>query len=555
MGCPEGRTTAMFARVKKSGPYEYLQIVENHRERKKTVQRVIATIGRMDQMQAKGEVENLIRSLSRFSEKVLLILSARSNADVQATAKKIGPAIIFERIWQELGIGKIIKRLLKDRKFEFDVERAIFLTVLHRLFVSGSDRYCDKWRRDYRIGGIESLSLHHLYRAMAFLGEETADQQGRTPFVPRCVKDVIEEDLFQVNSDLFTGVDLFFFDTTSLYFEGEGGDTMGQKGHSKDHRPDLNQMVVGTLINDQGRPVCCELWPGSTTDVKTLLPIKDRLKKRFAVDLFCLVADRGMISNETLQALDEGDIPYILGSRMRKIKEVRDEVLSRSGRYQEIYPERANGPSPLKVKEVWVDDRRYIVCLNEKQARKDEQDRKLIIESLKEQLKKGPKALVGNRGYRKYLKMDSGDVAIDETKIAEEARFDGKWVLRTNTDLPADMVALKYKELWQVEQVFRDMKSTLDTRPIFHKYDETIRGHVFCSFLALVLRKELDRRLEKAGYSFEWADIKQDLDALQEITIEDKGKTLAIRSECLGTCGKVFQAVGVAIPSIIREAS
>ncbi len=164
-------------------------------------------------------------------------------------------------------------------------------------------------------------------------------------------------------------------------------------------------------------------------------------------------------------------------------------------------------------------------------------------------------ALVGNRGYRKYLTLDSEDIAIDEVKIAEEARYDGKWVLRTNTDLPADMVALKYKELWQVEQVFRDMKSILDTHPVFHKYDETIRGHVFCSFLALVLRKELDRRLEKAGHSFEWADIKQDLDALQEVTIDDKGKRLVIRSECLGTCGKMFQTVGVAIPPIIREAS
>ena len=166
------------------------------------------------------------------------------------------------------------------------MERAIFLTVLHRLFVSGSDRYCDKWRRDHRIEGVESLSLHHLYRAMAFLGEETEDQKDRTPFTPRCIKDIIEEDLFHANSDLFTGVDLFFFDTTSIYFEGEGGDTLGQKGHSKDHRPDLNQMVVGTLINDYGRPICCEIWPGNTTDVKTLLPVADRLKKRFSPGSF-----------------------------------------------------------------------------------------------------------------------------------------------------------------------------------------------------------------------------------------------------------------------------
>jgi len=135
----------MFARIKKSGQYQYLQIVQNRREGTKTIQRVIATIGRMDQIQKKGEIENLVRSLSRFSEKVLLILSGRS--DVHAVSKKIGPSLIFERLWKELGMGKIIRRLLGERKFEFDVERAIFLTVLHRLFVSGSDRSCDRWQR------------------------------------------------------------------------------------------------------------------------------------------------------------------------------------------------------------------------------------------------------------------------------------------------------------------------------------------------------------------------------------------------------------------------
>jgi len=543
----------MFARVKKSGLYEYLQIVQNRREGTKTIQRVVATIGRMDQIQQKGEIENLVRSLSRFSEKVLLILSGKS--DVRADAKKIGPALICERLWKELEIGKIIRRFLAERKFGFDVERAIFLTVLHRLFVSGSDRSCDRWHRDYVIDGVDALSLHHLYRAMAFLGEELEDQKDCTPFAPRCTKDVIEEDLFLARRDLFSGLDCVFFDTTSIYFEGEGGETIGELGHTKDHRPDLNQMVVGVILDDHGQPVCCEMWPGNTTDVTTLVPVIKRLRSRFAIGRICVVSDRGMISAATMAYLEEEKIPYILGARMRRSKEVKEEVLSRAGRYREVHPEgsSAKDPSPLKVKEVMVDGRRYIVCLNEKQARKDAADRQAIIDSLVEKLKTNPKSLVGNKGYRKYLKMEKDTVSVNQVKIEEEVRYDGKWVLKTNTTLTAEQAALKYKELWQVEQVFRDMKSGLDTRPIFHQLDETIRGHVFCSFLALVLRKELDRRLEKAGHCFEWADIKQDLKALQEITIEDRGKTLAIRSECLGTCGKIFQAVGVAIPPTIRE--
>jgi len=546
----------MFARVKTSGQYQYLQIVQNRREGSKTIQRVVATIGRTDQIQDKGEIENLVRSLSRFSEKVLLILSGKS--DVRADAKKIGPALICERLWKELEIGKIIRHFLAERKFGFEVERAIFLTVLHRLFVSGSDRSCDRWHRDYVIDGVDALSLHHLYRAMAFLGEELEDQKDCTPFAPRCTKDVIEEDLFLAHRDLFSGLDCVFFDTTSIYFEGEGGETIGELGHTKDHRPDLHQMVVGMILGDQGQPVCSEMWPGNTTDVTTLVPVIKRLLSRFGIDRICVVSDRGMISAETLAYLEEEKISYILGARMRRSKEVNEEVLSRGGRYREVHPEGSSikDPSPLKVKDVvLLGGHRYIVCLNEKQARKDAADRQAIIDSLMEKLKNNPKSLVGNKGYRKYLKLDRDTVTVNQEKIEQEARYDGKWVLKTNTTLTAEQTALKYKELWQVEQVFRDMKTVLDTRPVFHKLDETIRGHVFCSFLALVIRKELDRRLVKAGHCFEWADIKQDLKALQEITIEDKGKTLAIRSECLGTCGKIFQAIGVAMPPTIREVS
>ncbi len=543
----------MFARIKKSGKYQYLQIVENRKEKGKVKQRVIATIGRLDRMQAKGRVETLIRSLSRFSERTMMILTGKS--DVSAEAVKIGPPIIFERLWKETGIGKAIKGLLQNRRFEFDVERAIFLTVLHRLMVSGSDRFCERWRRDYLLEGTEDLDLHHLYRAMTFLGEELKDQEDATPFTPRCNKDLIEESIFFDQRDMFSSLDLVFFDTTSIYFEGQGGETIGKRGFSKDHRPDLNQMVVGAIIDDKGKPVCCEMWPGNTTDVKTLTPVIDRVRNRFGIKRFCVVADRGMISADTIEELETRNISYILGARLRRVKEIKSDVLSRGGRYSEVYPEglTSKDPSPLKVKEVLHNEKRYIVCMNTRQARKDAADREAIIASLKEQLKKGPKSLVGNKGYRKYLKVDKNSARVDTDKVKYESRFDGKWVLTTNTDLPTEKIALKYKELWQVERVFRDVKTMLHTRPVYHQKDENIRGHVFCSFLALVLRKELERRLNAAGYIFEWSDIKQDLKALQQVTIEENGKRLSIRSECKGVCGKVFQSVGVAMPPTIKE--
>ena len=264
-----------------------------------------------------------------------------------------------------------------------------------------------------------------------------------------------------------------------------------------------------------------------------------------------------MISSETLDYLGEpsSQIDYILGARMRRVNEIKEDVLSRGGRYREVHPEgvKSNDPSPLKVKEVLHNGSRYIVCLNTRQARKDALDREAIVNSLKEQLKKGGKSLVGNKGYKKYLKVKKGSVEIDLKKVEEESRYDGKWVLKTNTKLSSEEVALKYKELWQVERIFRDAKSMLETRPVYHQRDETIRGHVFCSFLALVVRKELERRLRSSGHNFEWSDIKQDLSALEEIRLEENNKQFVIRSQCVGTCGKIFQAVGVALPSTIRE--
>jgi hypothetical protein len=552
----------MFFRTKSSGSRSYLQIVENRWENGRPRQRVIATLGRLDHLQQSGQLDALLTSGARLAQSVLLLSEHAKGQLPTITTRRIGPALIFQRLWQQTGCQRVIEQLLEGRRFEFDVERAIFLTVLHRLFASGSDRAADKWRTDYQIEGGEALQLHHLYRAMAWLGEELPhDQQtGRTPFAPRCTKDRVEEEVFAHRRDLFTDLQLVFFDTTSIYFEGNGGDDLGQRGFSKDHRPDLYQMVVGAVLDTHGRPLCCELWPGNTTDVTTLIPVVDRLRSRFGVRRVCIVADRGMISRETIEALerDERGWQYILGARMRAQNEVKDEVLSRAGRYRVVHPPRvkSDDPSPLKVKEVWVGEHRYVVCLNEEEARKDAADREAIVAALREQLRSGDKSLVGNKGYRRYLSGgDSPGFRVDEAKIAEDARYDGKWVLRTNTESDAAEVALQYKRLWMVEHWFRSCKSLLQTRPIFHRCDETIRGHVFCSFLALVLRQELQARLEERGHEFEWADVIQDLDRLQQVEVEQDGKRFLLRSEVEGTCGQVFQTVGVALPATVRQVS
>jgi transposase len=206
------------------------------------------------------------------------------------------------------------------------------------------------------------------------------------------------------------------------------------------------------------------------------------------------------------------------------------------------------------VKQVWRDDRRYIVCFNPDEADKDRHDRETIVAALEKALAQGDKSLVGNKGFRRFLRTQGTRFAIDDATIVADAQYDGKWVLRTNTGLAMDVAALAYKHLFMVEAIFRSMKSLLETRPIYHQKDETIRGHVFCSFLALVLRQELERRLAQQEATFEWADIVRDLDHLQATTITVNEKDYVIRSQIKGTLGKVFQATGVAIPPAVRPA-
>ena len=288
---------------------------------------------------------------------------------------------------------------------------------------------------------------------------------------PRCNKDLIEEGLFALRRDLLTQLQSVLFDTTSIYFEGQGEGTIGRRDHSKDHRPDLKQMIVGAVLDGQGRSICWELWPGNKADVTTLIPVVDRLRSRFGVTKVCIVADRGMISKETIEELErpERGSYYILGARMRSQNEVKVEVLARAGRYRVVHFQRqtSEDPWPLKVKEVQVEGRRYIVCLNEDEARKDAADREAIVASLQERLRSGERSLVGNKGYRRYLTSTGSDhFQIDEAKIKEAARYDGKWVLRTNTDLDTAEVALQFKRLWMVEAWFRSSKSLSQTRPI-----------------------------------------------------------------------------------------
>lgn len=256
-----------------------------------------------------------------------------------------------------------------------------------------------------------------------------------------------------------------------------------------------------------------------------------------------------MMSEETVRFLEEdkeSPMDYILGCRMRRQKELRQDIVSRAGRYKTV-------ADNLDVKEVWKEGRRYVICRNETEAEKDLQARKQILKHVEEIIdRKGAKSLIGNKGYTRYLKVSRGSISVNEKAVKDDALLDGKFILRTNTQLPADEVAKTYKSLWRVERIFREQKSTLEVRPIYHHRDDTCIGHIVAGFLALRLEVDLQKRLDEKGIDVSCPDIMRDLGQVQSVLVELDGKRYRLRTDMKGVASSVFTATGVRPPSVVE---
>jgi hypothetical protein len=522
----------MFVRIKKAGPRSYLCIVESFREGKRIKQRTIANLGRFDHLQQSGQLDALLMSLAKFSEKMAVLSAFKQDQSLSCWAKEWGNLLVFRRLWEEMGLASIITGIQMRKKVEFALESALFLTVLHRLSEPGSDLQGSRWIERVYDPSRPELHYHHFIRAMGYAAE---------------MKEEVEEELFCRERDLFSReVDLVFFDTTSIYFEGEGPEGLAAYGNSKDYRPFVKQMVVGVVMTRSGKPLCCEFWPGNMSDIESLKDVVRRLKERFSIERVILVCDRGMVSRGNILFLEKEEFGYILGVRLRKVKRVREEVLAHPGRYREV-------AENLRVKEVELEGERYIVCLNPEEEKRERELRAKLVEELKAKLSTSPSSLITNRGYKKYLKVRKDSLTLDMQKIEGEARFDGKFVLTTNTELSSEEVAVTYKNLLQVELAFRNLKDVLSTRPVYHQTADNTKGHVFCSYLALMLLIELRRRLKEKGEVPPWPEVIRDLRSLQAIKISIDGKSFLLRSDFEGVAHHCFMAAGVKPPPVISQ--
>jgi len=507
----------------------YLQIVKGEREGLKVRQVVVANLGRLEELR-NGGVDRLIEGLARFSRYQLV--KDDTAKPKPGWNKAWGPVLIFRRLWDELGLPAILERLMGDSAATCDYPEAIFAMVLNRLCDPASKLRVSEWIRTVYSPEWESLELQHFYRALDFLTERKAE---------------IETAVYDRASNLFNlQLDLVLWDTTSTYFEGRAAEGLAEYGFSKDRRPDRVQIMVGALMSRDGFPIAHEVFPGNTAEVETFRHVLAEVRTRFNLRRVILVVDRGMVSEKVLEEIEKAGLVYIVGVRMRKLSAAA-EVLSRAGRYREVSPN-------LKVKEVLHEGRRYIVCLNPEEVDRDATVREEALAKLQEKLRSGKvKQLIGNSAFRRYLRLSGAGVSIDTDAVEAEARYDGKYVLRTNSSLSPEDVALSYKSLWQVERAFRELKSGLDLRPVYHWTEKRIRGHVMVCFLALVLETALRRKLAVVEANVRYDDLLQHLTELRAIEISLDGRYYLTRTELTGHASLAFKALGIRPPAHVTE--
>jgi hypothetical protein len=530
----------MFVRVKRSVregySYEYLQIVESRRRGSAVRQHVIATLGRTDEIIADGTLDNLLASLASFSQCLKVVERVRTEGLAAHASRAWGPALVFGRLWEQQGLPGILTRLAAERRFEFDIERAAFALALQRLCGAGSDLAGSQWLATVEAPGFAAIQLQHLYRTVGFLAE---------------VREELERELHFHDRDLFSmELDLVFIDTTSTFLWRDDETALVRRGHSRDRRPDQPQVVLCVAVDRTGFPVAWDILPGNTADAKAFAAMITRLRRRLKVRHVIVVADRGMISAKSIRLLTQSaqaPFDFILGTRMRRQKEVSEAVLPRAGRYKGV-------ADNLEVKEVVVGGRRYIVCRNPIEQAKDAAAREAILAKLAVTLKQhGPKSVIGNRGFARFVSVAKGSVTINQKAVEADARLDGKFVLATNTELPAEEVALAYKSLWRVERAFRETKSTLEVRPIYHHNDAAIVGHIVACFLALRLEVDLQRRLDERGSQVSWLDLMRDLGQLAAVDLSLDGQRYRLRTELQGQAHQAFLAAGVRPPATVTH--
>lgn len=501
--------------------------------------RIIHNFGRRDQSALK-KLEQLAASIHKIVRTDSYSLDEGFEVE---SSLRMGVNHIVRELWNEIGVGEIIDSFISDKHRNAPHAQSLLTMVAHRLDDPGSKLACHaNWLQDVWLPEADGLSLNQLYRAMDVLAEHGVQ---------------IEQEIFWRSANLFNmELDLVFYDTTTTWFEIDRDDRgamgMRKRGYSKDDKHNNPQIVIALAVTREGIPVRSWVLPGNTTDVTTVKKVKDDLcNMNLGQAIF--VADAGMHSAENLQELERNFGRYILATRLGSTDEVRQDVLGRQGRYSEI-------TDNLKVKEVIVDSdgvrKRYILCLNKEEVKRQRAHRKELLTELKgllQGMKQGDTKevakLFASRRYGRYLsKNRSGKLKIDMKKVKKAKRLDGKFVLETNVDsLTVEDVACGFKGMWIIESCFRRMKTiTLRVRPIFHYASRRIESHVRLCVLALLIQRTAEQRT-----GLTWRRITEAVNGIHAVRIKTNKKSIVRSTEITKESKKILKNLGIPRPCTV----
>jgi transposase len=556
----------MYIRTVKSRDKEYVQLAHNFRDPKTGVSKakILYSFGRKDQLDVEG-LERFADSIFRFLDSENLVsLPRQGRADAPfefVGSRQLGGTWLLNGMWDRLGIRQTLEKLLSKRNYSMPVERMLFALVANRALNPSSKLYMEHWvKEEAFIPGLPEVDAHNLYRAMDFL-LEAADS-------------IQEEVFFQVASLFDLEVDLIFLDTTTTYFEVPSEDDdfepenpeeepvfglRKRSKHSKDKRPDLPQAVIAFAVTRTGIPVRCWVWPGNTSDQEVIKTVKKDLNS-WRLGRVVMVQDTGFNSEENKRLLQTAGGHYIMGEKLRQGRNAAPvSALSKRGRYSTM----DNG---LEIKDIVLDEdsearRRYVLVRNPDEAKRDALKREDIVKEAERRLEelkqldgepheKATCALRSHNVFGKYVRQTkTGKLRLDKAKVQNEAQYDGKYLISTSDlGISAEDVVLGYKQLFEIERVFKDMKHLIDIRPVRHRLDERIRAHVLLCWLGMLLIRIAEQETDTT-----WFNLKKTLSTLQVGILKTPEGDILQTGQIQKEAARVFEALKIKEPATFLD--
>jgi hypothetical protein len=549
----------------------YLQLAHNEWDAATGTSRpqVLHSFGREDQLD-RAAIERLVASLTRLLDPAAALRATSGSELAFLASRPMGGAHALDGLWHRIGIDTVMKKLLKGRRLDPAAERVLFALVANRALSPSSKLAATRWiEHDTHIPGLPATNDDACYRAMDWL---------------LAIEDELAEEVYWQVADLLNlEVDLLFFDTTSTYFEtgesdtpvardehgrrveeeaatepqltdtGDGDEKMASfraYGKSKDHRPDLPQVVIGMAVTRTGIPIRIWSWPGNTGDQALIRQVREDLRE-WKLTRIVWVADRGFASEQNRRFLQRAGGHYILGEKIRSGSPAAQAALSRQGRYAHV-------ADNMQVKQVQLPDTadRFVICHNPDQATRDAAIRTDLLAQLDEAIKDTDKFSATKRaelrgrlstkpGLHRFLRVTpKGLLRIDKAAIKAEERLDGKFLLRcSDPHLSAEDIATGYKQLLEVERGWRDMKTIIDLRPVYHRKEDRIRAHVLLCWLALLLI-----RIAETACDDTWLNLREELERIHVGTFAGPAGTFRQRTETTPVQRAILAKLGLTEP-------